>query len=628
MDRRYPSPDLGHPPFGPTASCRFDYARFFLKLMPSLGKIYEECDVSPTQPERWWTLQEEQIRLHLHAIGAEIAEGSPREIVFARIVEAVQELGFDRVRLDLLSADKDVVESVAVHGFNCNLGCKIPVAEDKDLARLRVDTRPQIFIEPYTYGCVPILLRGELIGKLSVDNVTSARSLGIESLEEIILFAHQAAFAQATLAEPKTIRQRAAQAAHESEASRRKSAYLEAVSEVSKVITLQLGRPTLAQITQIVIKQMFNSQDHKAVLGALHLYDETSDELILESIYSSYLYSDLVQRLGERQPLRTSLAQGIRIGIVGRVMISGKPQLVADVRNDCDYIQFYSATISEMAVPLMDRNLGKTIGVFNVESDRAGAFDGEDLDALRCFAELAVIAIQNTHQMEELHKQTTLASLGLGSAVAHHQLSGQIGVLRNQVYLLEKALHANPPSLQEASDILTKIDQNLVRVNIWRAAGQVDEGVNSILVNEQLVGSFLNQFLEKNEFLWTQRLTTSFGLSFTARVSVNLEWIFRVLDILMENAIRADAHHIILGSRPSRRQGSWAEIYVADDGNGIARRIRDRLFREPIKSTGGLGLGLLIAQEIVKSYGGSIGFEDRTPRGTIMTISLPLEDGS
>src|SRR5690349_2181590 len=110
---------------------------------------------------------DQTLLLRLSSISAAIADGLPRQAIFSRVVEAVQKLGFDRARLDLLSEDGAWVEPMVAHGFGSQgLGEPVPVGEDSDLAVLAAERRPQILKGQETgeeYGCVPVLWRSEVI---------------------------------------------------------------------------------------------------------------------------------------------------------------------------------------------------------------------------------------------------------------------------------------------------------------------------------------------------------------------------------------------------------------------------------------------------------------------------------
>lgn len=72
-----------------------------------------------------------------------------------------------------------------------------------------------------------------------------------------------------------------------------------------------------------------------------------------------------------------------------------------------------------------------------------------------------------------------------------------------------------------------------------------------------------------------------------------------------------------------------AEIRVADAGPGIPPDLREKVF-EPFfssKANGrGIGLGLYVARRIAERHRGSIRVGAHQPRGTVITIQLPLAD--
>lgn len=67
-------------------------------------------------------------------------------------------------------------------------------------------------------------------------------------------------------------------------------------------------------------------------------------------------------------------------------------------------------------------------------------------------------------------------------------------------------------------------------------------------------------------------------------------------------------------------------VKVIDNGRGIPLALQNRIF-EPFFSTKevGAGLGLPLALEIVKMYGGSISFTCEVGKGTTFCICLPIE---
>jgi signal transduction histidine kinase len=108
-------------------------------------------------------------------------------------------------------------------------------------------------------------------------------------------------------------------------------------------------------------------------------------------------------------------------------------------------------------------------------------------------------------------------------------------------------------------------------------------------------------------------------------VSVDRVLLRRVLANLAANAVEA--------SRPARarvhlgiaRTRDRAVLTVADEGPGIERALRDRVF-DPYFTTKseGTGLGLAIVKKIVLQHGGEIQVGERPGGGASFTIALPL----
>lgn len=78
-------------------------------------------------------------------------------------------------------------------------------------------------------------------------------------------------------------------------------------------------------------------------------------------------------------------------------------------------------------------------------------------------------------------------------------------------------------------------------------------------------------------------------------------------------------------------RGSARLAKVADSGTGISSedllRVFDRFFRADAsrsRATGGVGLGLTIAKQLVEAHGGSIHVESVVPNGARFAFEIPI----
>jgi hypothetical protein len=105
----------------------------------------------------------------------------------------------------------------------------------------------------------------------------------------------------------------------------------------------------------------------------------------------------------------------------------------------------------------------------------------------------------------------------------------------------------------------------------------------------------------------------------------------RAVRNLIENAQRyGDKVHI-----SGELNGSIARIHVDDDGPGIPLEDLQRVFspferleKSRSRDTGGHGLGLTIARDILRAQGGDVELLNREEGGLRATVTLPLSSGS
>ena len=100
---------------------------------------------------------------------------------------------------------------------------------------------------------------------------------------------------------------------------------------------------------------------------------------------------------------------------------------------------------------------------------------------------------------------------------------------------------------------------------------------------------------------------------------------------LCDNAIKYNVENGSVEITVVRKEQE-AVVTVKDTGIGIPAehqsRIFERFFRvdkSRSKASGGTGLGLSIANEIVLRHNGTLKLDSKTGRGTVITVTLPVE---
>lgn len=107
------------------------------------------------------------------------------------------------------------------------------------------------------------------------------------------------------------------------------------------------------------------------------------------------------------------------------------------------------------------------------------------------------------------------------------------------------------------------------------------------------------------------------------------EQTYQVVLNLLVNAIQAlpQGGHIWL--RTLDEAAGSVGFEVVDNGPGIPREIRDRIFRPFVTGReDGTGLGLAFVERVVKAHRGSVSLRSEPGRGTVFEIRLPMAENS
>jgi signal transduction histidine kinase len=119
------------------------------------------------------------------------------------------------------------------------------------------------------------------------------------------------------------------------------------------------------------------------------------------------------------------------------------------------------------------------------------------------------------------------------------------------------------------------------------------------------------------------------------RVRIQVGAFRRLLMILYSNALQHTSHgHVEVELRLKEEVGedvaNAIQLVVRDSGRGISQRFMDSQmflpFSQEHATSAGIGLGLNIAQRLVRNLGGTIDVESKEEIGTTMQVTIPLTE--
>jgi PAS domain S-box-containing protein len=398
---------------------------------------------------------------------------------------------------------------------------------------------------------------------------------------------------------------------------------LQALNNAGKAIT---GTLEVDEILRLILEQA------RTVTGITGSEAEFGFLALVEGDKLRFHMTDPAEELGKLQATIGDICLNVggRIGVMGRVAETGRSILVPDVTGDSDYIEYLGPIRSALAVPVKLGN--ETIGVIDVEHTNLAAFDKDDRECLEALASYAAIAIENARRFKELRElkglvgaNLAVAWMGMASNAWRHTIEGHAITIRDEVNLLLSDLRGADIDgiLRER---LEKIDRKAVEILQRPITPPLseEEGLEIVSLNH-LLRERVDQ-LWQNEPFASVECSLDFHLSDEATVHTCPDWFIRVIDLLIENAVsamaKAEEKRLKISTRPLNR---GVNIRFADTGTGIPEEILPRLFRERIQESDGMGIGLLIAQVILQTYGGRISISETGPNGTTINVWLPAK---
>lgn len=272
-------------------------------------------------------------------------------------------------------------------------------------------------------------------------------------------------------------------------------------------------------------------------------------------------------------------------------------------------------------------------GLQSVQSDNTfrlkkmpGVF-GFVADSINGFIE----ALTNSHKekeflQKELYQKEKMAALGKFIAGVAHEVKTPLAIIKTRIQMWQKELQVHNIS----DEVISKDSLQLVVNEIDRLSKLVKR---LLLFSKPVSTNFqplnINQIL--NQSVSLIKMNINGDIKINTKYDKNIPIIFcdpngleQVFINVINNSIEAVNEKGEINIETKLINENNIEIIIRDNGGGIPEEINGKLF-DPFFTTkiNGVGLGLPIANEIVKAHNGSILFENEKNL-TICTINLPI----
>lgn len=238
-------------------------------------------------------------------------------------------------------------------------------------------------------------------------------------------------------------------------------------------------------------------------------------------------------------------------------------------------------------------------------------------------AEEALQSLQ-TQLSSALKQRERLAQLGSGVSKVSHDLRN---ILTTAQLFTDRIEVSQDPSVQRmAPKLVNSISRAVNLCESTLAFGRAEEAPPRLeRVN---LASIVGEVME-GERLAAGDADISFAedVPATLTISADAEQLYRILGNLVRNArqaITATGKAGEISIQASDSDTAW-QVIVSDTGPGLPPKAREHLFQafQGGARKGGSGLGLVIAQELVRGHGGRLTLGGSDETGTTFVITIP-----
>ncbi|MDA0366469.1 MAG: HAMP domain-containing sensor histidine kinase, partial [Chloroflexi bacterium] len=288
---------------------------------------------------------------------------------------------------------------------------------------------------------------------------------------------------------------------------------------------------------------------------------------------------------------------------------------------------------SYLAVPVIGRS-AEILGALVFGHEKLGVFAERDERVAAAIAGQAAIAIENARLYEEAQRAIEVREQFLG--IASHELRTPLTVLRGYAQLLQRQIRRGSLDLNQLPGVVEHLVESADRLNRL---------INELLDTSRLQRGRLDLHREPADLVSVAALvlerfedvperTPAHSLVLDAPAPVVGRWdvgrVDQVLTTVVDSAVKysPDGGEVRVSVR---RLDHHAEITVSDQGIGIDASDHAAVFQpfqrvcEDKRVTSGHGLGLYIAEQIVRRHGGTITLDSTPGAGSRFTVSLPVD---
>jgi len=345
--------------------------------------------------------------------------------------------------------------------------------------------------------------------------------------------------------------------------------------------------------------------------GTLYIFDREKGEL-----WSRVIRGENIEEI------RLKLGQGI----AGWVAENGETVNLEDVSADerfdsrTDLMTGYE-TKSMLCFPIKNKD-ELTVGVLQLINSSKGKFLQTDEDLLAALSAHAAIALENASLVQQLLRNDRITYLGKVANFIISDLRKPILTIKHYAEHIKKKNIT--PDIRQVLDMIVEQTTNII--GLVQTTLSYSEGKTILQTKVQSLNTVMDEILEMlAEYVESMNVKLFKKYGKDVYVKVDKKELYQALFQITKNACEAmpEGGNFYISTAPEENS---VTLSFKDIGLGIPPALKERVF-EPFMTHGkknGVGLGLPLAEKIIKEHGGEITIESEVGEGANFIVKLPI----
>ncbi|MBI2019248.1 GAF domain-containing protein [Candidatus Daviesbacteria bacterium] len=280
---------------------------------------------------------------------------------------------------------------------------------------------------------------------------------------------------------------------------------------------------------------------------------------------------------------------------------------------------------SDLILPLI--NLQKSTGILSVMSLKDKYFTEKEVDALKLFLPIAVMAIRKAELYEEAEESVKAKDLFI--SMAGHELRTPLTTINGYAQLLKSKLSkSETPEARWAQQLAWESNRMTQLVNELLEIDRIRTGKLKYMWKECFLKELISKALvdfrfthPENRVIFKNKLSGQLD-----RIIGDDSKLLQVIINLLDNAAKFSPLDKEISISLDNKSG-YVVLEITDCGRGIAKKdlqkIYEMFYRGGNHTREGMGLGLFLAKNIIVHHRGTLSVKSKENKGTTVEVRLP-----